>query len=66
MNENATVQAQRARLRDARLEGTDEGYHSANTPLPAWWFTTAPGHMTARQRGYFFGRLLREDEEDTP
>jgi hypothetical protein len=66
MNENATVQAQRARLREARLEGIDEGYHSITAPLPAWWFTAPPARWTAWQRGYVFGRLLREDTEDTP
>lgn len=65
MNENATVQAQRARLRDARLEGIDEGYHSANTPLPAFYHKPFI-KLTAYERGYVFGRLLKESEEDTP
>jgi hypothetical protein len=62
MIENATVRAERERLEQEWLEGADEGYHANVNTLPPWWFLLAPGDMTRRQRGYFFGRELRLSE----
>lgn len=63
MNEPASVTAERARLDAAWWEGADAGYHSVE-PLPAWWFDTPPARMTKRQRGYFFGKELRDSEKE--
>ena len=60
--ESASVRAERARLDSEYEAGFWEGYEASPQTLPAFWFTKAPGHMTARQRGYFFGREVRRTE----
>lgn len=40
-------------------EGMVAGYDADPNHLPDWWFSKAPGYLTARQRGYWFGRETR-------
>lgn len=57
--ENAHVQAETERLRNEEEEGMAEGYDAPPNTLPGWWFSVPVGNLTARQRGYLFGKLTR-------
>lgn len=65
MNEPAHVRLERARLMQDWWTGLDEGYHADANLLPAFW-SKPLNRLTARERGYFFGRELRIHEGDTP
>ena len=62
--ENASVRAERERLAQQFDDGVDEGYEANPNELPEWWFKLPPGRMTARQRGFFFGRELKRQEAE--
>lgn len=65
MIENHRVQAERQRLRDAFSDGMAEGYYDAAKPLPSWYFDRPLARLTARERGWWYGRETRTQEEET-
>lgn len=64
MIENTHVRAETERLQAEFNAGMDEGYDKALLPLPGWYFEKTLTMLTARERGYFFGRELRLQESD--
>lgn len=60
--ENASVTAERARLKAERLAGMQEGFAANPNILPDWYSNKTLVNLTARQRGYFVGRELRIEE----
>lgn len=61
--ENATVTAERARLANEFEAGQQEGFDAPADMLPVWYFDKPVVRLTARQRGYVFGKLLKEWEK---
>lgn len=55
---NAHVQIELERLAGERLTGEREGYEADPNILPAF-FNKQVVNLTARERGYWFGRELR-------
>jgi hypothetical protein len=62
MIENAHVQTARAQTLSEYEQGFWEGYEVNLNLLPAWYFEKPLYRLTARQRGYWFGREIRLSE----
>jgi hypothetical protein len=59
MIETEAQRVERAWLQNEADEGMVEGYESDLNVLPEWYFVQPLYKLTARQRGYWFGRELR-------
>jgi hypothetical protein len=59
MIETEAQRVERAWLQNEADEGMVEGYESNLNELPAFYYEQTLYKLTARQRGFFFGRELR-------
>jgi pyridoxine/pyridoxamine 5'-phosphate oxidase len=63
--ENLSTQATKRRLQSEFDNGMADGYDAANQPLPSFYLTKKLFELTARERGFWYGRETRLQEEGT-
>lgn len=62
-NDNVTKELQH--LEEEWQAGIDEGYSQNPNTLPEWFFRKPVSMLTARERGYVFGRELKIHDKET-
>jgi hypothetical protein len=62
MNETEAQRKEQEWIENEYDEGCLEGYEADPNKLPSWWYDTVPARLTARQRGYWYGREIKVQE----
>jgi hypothetical protein len=63
MIDNASVEAEKARIRAQYEQGQADGYATQAAPLPGFYTGKPLIMLTAYERGYFVGRQLAMEEQ---
>jgi hypothetical protein len=64
MKDNASIEAEKARIRAERERGQADGYANPGRPLPGFYLSKTLIMLTAYERGFFVGREIAMEESD--